>query len=370
MQTAHDASPRFDVIDVLTRADGDRTGAAAAVGEAIDSLDALLVSDVLRHCARVGSAQADLPTLVASCALTRSVDAFLQQLIDVHDLRNGLMMHARRTDEFMDFGAARVTLRTMCEVLQHADASPAACRHQLALLDAHLREWLITELTGSATAAMPSADPPTSAASALDSWRVTDAETARTLHDLVDEVLHGAQGYPATGLLGTAWRRGWSAVPLVGDMFGDEDAGEAARLANAIGVLDDAPTSAALINMHSEPSWHLDRRAMIIGDGLRASWLLPPAGDALQLAAASSQRRGWAMLSTPELHFALVERSGYHALLGPRRFVEAACGAPPLEIVARFRQYVDELDADDDGEAPTELLEVATRFGRLRRRAR
>ena len=112
--------------------------------------------------------------------------------------------------------------------------------------------------------------------------------------------------------------------------------------------------------------WRIVGAQVRVGDHLRRSWELPADHEGLALAA--TERPGWTIITNPDLSFAYVEGSGHHALLGPTDMVERACGMSVLEAVATFREHVESLAVD--GEPPQDLLEVATDFGRLRRRSR
>jgi hypothetical protein len=356
----------FDVIDVLTRAGDARDAFAASVGDAAADADAQLVSDLLRTSGRVGDALETRRALVELCALVRAIDAAEQGRIDLQELRAGLELHAARTDRFAEFHDARVLLRTLTELLS-TTRDPHATRAQVAFLHRELRAWLLEQLTGDAAGDSGPVDD--AGAGVVDDPRLpyrTTARADRIAGDaLVTELLQGAQHYPVTGLLGAAWRRDWSAVPLAGEMLGD-DPGELARLAEALDLLVPRPGTLVQVARRRPARWRVRGRTVDVGDHLRSSWHLPasPAG----LALAATERAGWAILTTSDLAFAYVEASGHHALLGPAAFVERACGMPPLEAVARFREHVESLAVD--GEPPDDLLEVATSFGRLRRRSR
>jgi hypothetical protein len=361
----------LDALDVLTRAGASRERVSSELGEQLDDVDAALVGDVLRASGRVGETLQLRRSLVQLCALVRAVDAAEQQLITLDDLASGLALHAARSDRFEHFDDARVLLRTLAELLARdtPDSGRQALRSQVAILHRQLREFLLEQLTGSADGSMP-----TGAADTLEiadpraAFVVSDPVAVRRNHELVHELLHGADDHPVTGILGAAWRRGWSAVPIVGELPGESDADEPARLADALELLDPAPHELVQVDLRSQPRWHLDGTTMRVSDGLRRSWHLPPTLHGLQLA--TTERPSWCVLTTSDLQFAIVEGAGHHALLGPTAFVTAACAAPPLETVARFREHVEQLAGGEHDDPPADLLEIATRFGRLRRRSR
>ncbi len=368
-------SPNLDVLDVLTRVGAARDVASAHLGEQLDEVDALLVSDVLRVAGRVGETIELRRALVSLCALVRAIDAALQDRITLDELRAGLALHAARTDRFAQFADARVLLRTLEELLTR-DTPPggiAALRGQVGILHQDLHAFLIEQLTGSADGMLPTIG-------VTDSTRTQDPRTpyaiddprgARAAHDLVDELRHGARDHPVTGLLGSAWIRGWSAVPILGEQLG-EDPAQLDRLAVALELLEPSPTTLLQIDLRRQPAWRLDGRDLVLGSGLRRSWELPASRSGLAIAA--GERRGWCALASgsSEPSFAIVEGAGHHALLGPPTFVAAACGVDsPIQAVARFREQVEQLaELDGTDEPPADLLDVAERFGRLRRRSR
>jgi hypothetical protein len=355
----------FEVIDVLTRAGEARDAFAASVGDAAADADAQLVSDLLRTSGRVGDTLETRRALVELCALVRAIDATEQGRIELEELRAGLDLHAARTDRFAEFHDARVLLRTLAEVLS-APRDPQAMRAQVSFLHLELRDWLLEQLTGDANGELEA--PPVETTSIDDPrlpFRTTQRADRIAADALVTELLQGAQHYPVTGLLGAAWRRDWSAVPIAGEMLGDDPA-ELPRLAAALELLVPAPQLLVQVARRRPARWRVSGRTVHVGDHLRSSWHLPATLAGLRLAA--TERDGWTILTTPELAFAYVEGAGHHALLGPAAFVEAACGMLPLEVVARFREHVEALAID--GEPPEDLLEVATSFGRLRRRSR
>lgn len=362
------APDTYDVVEVLTRASSAREALADAVGERVDALDALLVSDVLAAAGRVGETLTVRRELVALCALLRAIDAAERQLIDLDELRDGLAAHAARTDRFERFAEARVLLRTLTELLAHPTAASAedAVRTQVALLHADLREYLTRQLVGATDGA--TAQPRTREFRGSEHpGTITDPELARAAHDIVDELRHGADHHPVTGLLGAAWMRGWSAVPVPGEQLGEGDPGEAARLTAAIVDLDFQPRELLLVDLRLPRPWRVHGRTLELRDGLRCALRLP--ATAKGIAAAIAERTRWCTLTTRDLDFAIVEGAGHHAILGPKAFVTAACGGPPIEAVARFREHVEEL-AEPGEDPPADLLEVADGFGRLRRRSR
>lgn len=365
--------PDLDVLDVLTRAGSAREQVSSALGEQLDEVDAQLVSDVLRAAGRVGETLELRRALVQLCALVRAIDAAEQQRITLAELATGLALHAAHTDRFAAFDDARVLLRTLDELLAHPTPASGqqALRAQVVILHRQLREFLLEQLTGSVDGTM--CTQPASEHAPRDTraaFAVTDPAVARANHELVDELLHGADNHPVTGILGAAWRRGWSAVPIAGDLPGELDEHELPRLAAALELLDPVPLELVQVDLRRQPRWRLDGSTMVLGDGLRRSWHVPATLDGLQHSMADD-RAGWCVLSTTDLAFAIIEGADHHALIGPTNFVTAACGAPPLEVVARFREHVEQLtDHDDDDEPPADLLEIATRFGRLRRRSR
>ncbi len=365
-------TPTFDVLDVLTRAGDERAQLAELVGEQLDELDALLVSDVLRAAARVGDTLELRRALVQLCALLRALDAAEREQITLDELAAGLAMHAARSDRFERFADARVLLRTLGELLERdtPETGVAALHGQVRMLHAELRAFAYEQLTGTSDGALPTRGDATPAGTdPLEAMRIVDAEDARAAHEVVEELLHGARHHPVTGLLGAAWVRGWSAVPVAGEQLGEGDSGELDRLAAAIAGLDPAPTELLLVDLRRQPRWQLDGRRLVLGTGLRRAWRLPASRGSLDEVA--RERTRWCVLTTAEIDFAIVEGAGHHALLGPTDFVTEAAGAAPLEAVARFREHVDLLADDDaDEDPPADLLEVADRFGRLRRRSR
>lgn len=370
-----DRSQEFDAIEVLTRAGAERDHACALLDADIEGFDAQLVSDVLRVAGRVGATLDTRRALVELCALVRALDAAEGGRIDLVELRAGIALHAARTDGFAQFHDARVLLRTLVEVLEagRAEEDSRATRSQVSMLHRELRGWLLEQLTGDPAGTITSLDAdgrgrPAAGERIVDPrapWLVRDSRDAAHADALVHELLHGARNHPVTGILGAAWMRGWSAVPLPGEQLGEEPL-DLELLAVALELLEPVPTALVQVDRRRAPRWLLEGQVLRIGDGLRRSWRLPLGIEGLQLAA--TERRGWTVLTTPDLQFACIEAAGHRALLGPTEFVVAACGMPPLEVVARFREHVESLAVE--GEPPEDLLEVATRFGRLRRRSR
>ena len=362
----------FDVVDVLTRAGDARDALLTLLDDEAVDLDAHLVSDVLRATGRVGAALETRPALVELCTVLRAIDAATSGRIGLDELRGGIELHAARTDGFAAFHDARVLLRTLDEVLEPAriQHDARATHSQVALLHRQLHDWMVEQLVGDAPA---DATAPVDTAVPRDSadprapFEVTEPELRRAAHDLVDELLQGARDYPVTGLLGAAWRRDWSAVPIAGERFG-EDPEEVDRLAEAIASELPGATHVLQVDRRLPPRWEVHSRQLLVGDGLRSSWLLPtsPAGFVL----ATIEDRARSVLTTADLDFAVVEGIDHHALLGPSAFIEQAVGAPPLHAIARFREHVEALAGEDGGDPPTHLLDVATSFGRLRRRSR
>lgn len=357
------------MVDVLTRAGDARDALLALLDDEPVDLDAHLVSDVLRATGRVGAALETRPALVGLCTVLRAIDAATSGRIGLDELRAGIEVHAARTDRFAAFHDARVLLRTLDEVLEPAriEHDARATRSQVELLHRQLHEWMVDQLVGSgeATAAVPAAavelsDP-------RDEFEVTDLALRRTAHEIVDELLLGARDHPVPGLPGAAWRRDWSAVPIAGERFG-EDPDEVTRFADAFMSQLPHVTHVLQVDRRMPPRWTIRGREVIVGSGLRRAWLLPASIHGFTIAALEDRARS--VLTTPELDVALVEGVDHHALLGPSAFVEQALGVPPLHAIARFRDHVEALAEADDGDPPTHLLDVATSFGRLRRRSR
>ncbi len=365
-----DASfPTLDVLDVLTRAGSDRAHLGEHVGEQLDQLDALLVSDVLRAAGRVGDTLAIRRQLVQMCSILRALDAAERELIDAGELRTGLGAAAAASDRFAAFDSARIELRTLLELLERVPEPRLVgpLRAQVQLLHANLRGFVFEQLTGSSEGDLPRAVGALRS-HALAPFSVGDESRAQAHHDLVEELLHGAAHHPVTGLLGAAWVRDWAAVPIVGEQLGEDDPGEIDRLASAITALTTRPSSLVLASVRRAPRWTIDGRALVPGNGLRSSWLLHADRRSLELVAET--RSGWCVLTTPDLDFAVVEGAGHHALLGPRVFVDRACGVPAIEAVARFREHVEQLASHNGDEPPDDLVALAESYGRLRRRSR
>lgn len=359
---AGEQHPSFPVLDVLTRAGADREQFCAAIDDDGPQVDARLVSDLLRARGRVGETLETRRALVDLCAVVRSLDAAQSGRITLDELRRGLDLHAGRTARFSDFHDARVLLRTLGEVLGDGRATehPGAVGAQVSMLHGELRAWLLDELTGGVAAS----EATTPDAEHDEVEQVPGDERVRA-DALVEELLHGARHHPVTGLLGAAWVRGWSAVPIAGEMLGDDPA-ELDRLALAIERHEPAIARLVQVQRSRPPRWSIRSDVVQVGDPQRSSWSFPATRQGLTQAA--RERAGWAVLTTWDLDFAYVEGGGHHALLGPTGFVTVACGMPPLEAVATFREHVEELAVD--GDPPHDLLEVAEQFGRLRRRSR
>ena len=361
----------FDAVEVLTQASEERDELLALLGDPSSDLDAHLVSDVLRSTGRVGDTLATRRVLVELCAVLRAIDAAVRERIALDELRAGIELHAARTDRFAAFRDVRVLLRTLDEVLEpgRIQHDERATRAQVELLHRDLQAWMEDELVGDAPSRTDH-DAPVPAVTAVEDPRapfeVRDPVERRHAHDLVEELLHGARHHPVTGLLGAAWMRDWSAVPVAGERFG-EDPGDIDRLADAFAGELPGVTHVLQVERRAPSRWRLDGSTIIVGDGLRRSWKLPTSRDGLTLAALEDRSR--AVLVPTTLDMALVEGVDHHALLGPAAFVEAAAGMPPLHAIARFREHVESL-AEDGEDPPEHLVELATSFGRLRRRSR
>ena len=362
-------APTFDVVDVLTRAGAARDALLALLDDETLDLDAHLVSDVLRANGRVGVALETRPVLVELCTVLRAIDAATSGRIGLDELRAGIEVHAARTDRFAAFHDARVLLRTLDEVLEptRIEHDTRATRSQVELLHRQLHEWMVDQLVGSDESANEAVAAPVEQDDPRAEFEVTDVQLRRTAHEIVDELLLGAQGHPVTGLPGAAWRRDWSAVPIAGERFG-EDPEEVARLAAAVEAQLPHVTHVLQVDRRMPPRWTVHGRDVHVGSGLRRAWLLPASIHGCTIAAVEDRARS--VLTTPELDMALVEGVDHHALLGPSAFVEQVLGVPPLHAIARFRDHVEALAEADDGDPPTHLLDVATSFGRLRRRSR
>lgn len=362
-------APTFDVVDVLTRAGDARDALLALLDDEATDLDAHLVSDVLRANGRVGIALETRPALVELCTVLRAVDAATSERIALDELRRGIEVHAARTDRFAAFHDARVLLRTLDEVLEPAriQHDPRATRSQVELLHRQLHEWMVDQLVGSGDVVDEVPAAPDPAADPRAEFEVVDPALRRTAHEIVDELLLGAQGYPVTGLAGAAWRRDWSAVPIAGERFG-EDPEQVARFADAFATQLPHVTHVLQVDRRIPPRWTIRGREVVVGSGLRRAWLLPANIHGFTIAALEDRARS--VLTTRELEVALVEGVDHQALLGPAAFVEASLGVPPLHAIARFREHVEAIADADDGDPPAHLLEVATSFGRLRRRSR
>lgn len=362
----HDVLDVLDALDALTRPGAARERLLVHAGAEDGAVDARLVSDLLRQAGRVGDTLQTRRALVGLCGILRAMEAAMDGRVDLAELHDGLRVHAARTDRFHDFHDARVLLRTLGEVLEHHVGRERAAAAQVRLLHAELRAWLLGQLVGDAPPQPAPAAPSTGTSEDPRArFLVRDPGRRRSHDGLVEELLHGADGYPVTGLLGAAWRRDWSAVPVPEEMLGD-DPSEVERLAGACASMAAGRTPLVQVARQRGPMWRLRGTALELLDGLRDSWELPPGARGVELA--STPRPGWTILTTATLDFAYVEAAGHHAVLGPSAFVEQVVGMPPLEAVARFRVHVEQL-AGDEG-PPPDLLEVATSFGRLRRRSR
>lgn len=361
-----DGAPRtLDVVEVLTRARESRDELLALVDYPELDLDSHLVSDVLRASGRVGAALRTRPALVELCAVLRAMDAAIAGRIDLNELRAGIEAHAARTNRFEAFHDARVLLRTLDDVLEPARIAydARATTSQVELIHGQLQEWMVDQLVGtSGVQAEPLATP----RDARSAFEVLEPELRGAAHELVEELLYGARDHPVTGLLGAAWRRDWSAVPIASERFGENPA-QVDRLAETLAAQLPNVTHVLQVERHRPPRWAVRGRELLVNDGLRRAWRLPASRDGIALAAIEERTR--AVITTPELEFAIVEGVDHHALLGPMPFVEAVLGVPPLHAIAAFREHVESL-ADDGDDPPEHLLEVATNFGRLRRRSR
>ncbi|MBC7460274.1 MAG: hypothetical protein H7287_02830 [Thermoleophilia bacterium] len=369
----------FSVLDVLTRSGAERDHFITALDATVDT-DVALVSDVLRVTGRVGAARANRTTLVELCALLRALDAWETGTITLAELGRGLDAHAARTDDFERFGSARVDLRTLEELLMRArehehalddTVNPLAravaerpVRSQVAFLHASLRAWLIEELTGSVDGALPAA-PAAAALGAADPDVVEDTERLRSYNALAEELLTGTAYFDFLGLLAAAWRRGWSAVPRHHERLGD-DGPELRRFITALRDLGEEEF--VEVDLAPRARWQLAGGRIVVADGLRRVALRPL--DATGIAAAIAERPAHALFTSPDGSFAYLEGDEHHVVAGPHAFVEAVCGAPPGEAPAAFRDYVEARAGADDDDPPQHLVQVAERYGRLRRRGR
>lgn len=357
-----DEMATFHVLDVLTRS-GDERDAFHALLAGEPEVDAALVSDVLRASGRVSATRETRSTLVALAGILRSLDAFARGAIEATELHAGLDLHASRTDRFASFGSARVVLRTMLELLEHAVAgrgSGRVAREQVALLDAELRSWFEAELLGRVAA------PPTGAATtAIDprgAHRLADVAEAARLDEAVRELLDPPQMQFFTGLAGACWTRGWVAVPIAGEQLG-EDPAELAALVGALRAV--GIRRVVQLDLSVAPRWRIEGSSVVVLAGVRSSYTFHV--DDAGMAAAAAPRRALAVLTTSELEFAYVERDEHHVVAGPLEFIRAFLGDTAVsEANARFRTWVEELADDDD--PPEHLLEAATNYARASRR--
>ena len=356
------APPTFPVLDVLTRSGAARDGFVAAIDDTVDT-DAGLVSDVLRVAGRVGETLATRRALVELCAVVRALDSCLAGDIELAELARGVAVHAARTDGFAHFDEARVLLRTLDELLARAaapDANERALRSQVAWLDGELRSWLLEQMTGSPTGTLPT---PTASAAPMPPTLVSDLARVRASNELTDDLLANARFHDVRGLAAAAWVRGWSAVPRAGERLGD-DPDEAARLLAAL--LDIGTHELLHVDLAPRARWHLHGDQLHVADGLRTVAAHTVADDTL--AALTVDRPAHGLFTDDAGSFALLEADDHHVVAGPRPFVEAVCGCTVGEALAAFREHVEERAGDD--EPPPELLLVAQRYGRLRRRGR
>lgn len=353
----------FAVLDVLTRSGAQRDAFhARLVGE--PDVDAALVSDVLRSTGRVAATRETRRTLVALAGILRSLDAFADGRIDAVELHAGLQLHASRTDRFAAFDTARVVLRTMLELLQHAvegRGSGVVATGQVALLDAELRDWFRTELVGDDAPARSA----TTTAATIDpraDRRVRDEVDAARIDDGIRELLDPPEVQFFRGLPGSCWKRGWVAVPVAGEQLG-QDPGELAPLERAFAAI--GVERLVQLDLPPAPRWRVDGTEVRVLSGVRPSYAFE--ADAAGIAAAAVERRALAVLTSPALEFAYVERDEHHVVAGPLAFIRAYLGDTPVsEANARFRSWVEELAADE--EPPEHLLEAATSYARASRR--
>lgn len=371
----------FDAIAVLTRSGRERDAFCAAVTVDGGRIDAQLVADVLRVSGRVSSTLGTRRALVELCALVRALQSFVDGSITASELASGMAVHAGRTERFAAFDEARVLLRTVEEVLDGGRRSGRAVVEQIRLLHASLHEWLVDELVGAGgegSQAGPAVGGMASPASGRTNGSeasstalvsvVADPVARRRAHDLAQDLLHGADGYPLPGLAGAAWRRGWTAVPIAGDALDEQDARGPERFVAALASLPEPPDRILRITRRRSPAWRLDAdRRLHPGDGLRDAAAAPctPAGLTALL---DDAHRGWCIFTTDDLALACVEGAGHHVVLGPSAAIDIACGGTALDAVARFREHVESLAVDGEG-PPPDLLEIATTLGRVRRRA-
>ncbi|MCW2956550.1 MAG: hypothetical protein JWO69_1419 [Thermoleophilia bacterium] len=356
----HTDQPSFDVLEVLTRTRGAREAFLEQVAPDGD-LDAALVSDVLRSNGRVSETRQYHRELAELCAVLRAIDANRVGLIDLADLQRGIAAHGARTDEFERFHEARVLLRTLGEVLTMRDEAPArAVEAQVSYIHEELEEWLAAELLGVVGRdGDVVVEPPTLPHHVL---RVTDPGERAAIDAAATELLDGAAHHPVTGLAGAAWVRGWAAVPVANDLVSDDER-EPLRLAAA---LRDLGVDRAVLLLRTAPErWDVRGATVAPGDGFRPSYAA--ATDDLGIRALTGVPRGAAIITDLAMSFAVLEAVDHHVIAGPRAFVEQVLGRSSNEAFAAFREFVESLALE--GEPPEDLLEVARRYGRLRRRA-
>ncbi|MCW2949370.1 MAG: hypothetical protein JWN41_383 [Thermoleophilia bacterium] len=377
------APPTFAVLDVLTRSGSARDSFITALDATIDT-DAALVSDVLRATGRVGAALGTRSVLVQMCAVLRVLDAWQSGGIDVDELARGFAVHAARSDRFEQFGDARASLRTLDEMLTLARASARATtgmppssseradsrritsahaaheralHAQIAFLHADVRGWVLAELTGHSDGAFTTAE--TVAVEA-----VSDVSTRAVGTRIADELLTGSAFHNFHGLVAAAWRRGWAAVPVEGERLGD-DHDECVRLLRALRTL--GVGELLQIDLAPRVRWHVRGALVTLADGLRS--VVVHSLDECGMSNACAERRSHALFTDLDGSSAYLESDDHHVIAGPRALVEAVCGRTPGDALATFRAYV-ETSADADGEPSADLLAVADRYGRLRRRGR
>lgn len=350
----------FEVLDVLAEAGPERDRFCAAIGDP-GCDDEGLIRATLAASGRPlspGLERAGVAGVSQLAALARAVRACVDARIDLEELRAGVAAIAAASANFDRLGPARALARTVAELLA-GDGLPArAVRRQLAVLHDHLRAELAEQLVGDPHG-IALVRSPTSSDAWRDQYRILDHERRDAADRCASEWLDEAAG----GARRASWVRGWAAVPVSGEQFG-EDPAEQLRLAEALAMT----TASALIQVKlARPSRYLVQGTRAtVQDQVRRAYEFPP--DVAGARRATSGDRGQCLFTTPDEQLVVLELEDHHLVSGPVRVVELICGRSAPEAFAAFREHVESLATDDD-DPPEHLLDAARRYGHGRRRS-
>lgn len=342
----------LDLLEVLVRAGPERERCCSLLDGPVDDA-ALILASIVAAGIRARD-RVSIDALARLAAVIRALDACCEQRIDRDELRDGLLAQAHASNWFERLGPARALVRTVAELLEDRHFEPQRVTSQLTLLRSQLVETFTDQVVA----------PPRSSTAATERDATPGCCDAlgTLLLEQLDELAE-TWGMPESLTLARAsWARGWITVPVLADLFGDEES-ELDALLDALvaaGARHLVRTTLAVPSRYLVVGGHLR-----IGSGLRRSAAYP--ADARGVRTAVTGTRGRCCFTTPDVGLLVVEREEHLVIAGPPELVARICGAPVPQAYAEFRHGVEQL-ALADADPPAHLLDAARRFGHGRRR--